>query len=195
MTYMSEVSRNISLNEIEIHEQIRSEFNEVALKELAQSIKANGVIQSILVKPSENGKYRLIAGERRVRASLLAGKSDIPARIVDIDEKDILTLQIVENLQRHDISTMDYVRAFVRLRDEQGLTLNEITKRLGKSTATIDNFFRLSKTDDAVHKALENKQINRSVALVISNLEDHSQQRQAVNALKREKIYQSGFKN
>lgn len=187
MTFINEVTRNISLNEIDIHEQIRSEFNETALKELAQSIKANGVIQSILVKPAGNNRYRLIAGERRVRASLLAGKSDIPARIVDVDENEILTVQIVENLQRQDISTMDYVRAFIRMRDELALSITEITKKLGKSSFTIDSFFRLSKTDPAVHEALENKQINRSVALVISNIEDHSRQRLAVSALKREK--------
>lgn len=186
MTFISEVTRNIPLNDIVVVDNTRSQFDETALKELAQSIRVNGVLQSILVKPMGDNSYRLVCGERRWRASFLANKSDIPARIMDIDDSEILCFQIIENLQRQNISLMDEVRAVVRLRDEQSMSVSEMVKKLGKSSQTIDAFFQIAKTTPELHEAIENKQVNRSVALVIAGIESQEHQVEAVAALKRD---------
>ena len=177
---------NLSLNEVEVVSNTRSEFNENGLKELALSIKTNGVIQPITVKPQENGKYRLICGERRYRASLLAGTSDIPARVMNIPDHKILQFQIVENLQRRNVSTMDEVRAIVRLRDEEGMTDVEISKAIGKAKSHVAAQFRISRAAPEVHDALERNLIYRAVGLLISALDTPEKQIVAVNALKRD---------
>ena len=177
---------HISLNEVEVVSNTRSEFNEQNLKELAQSIKTNGVIQPIVVKPSPAGKYRLICGERRWRASLLAGRPDIPARVVNVPDSMILQFQIVENLQRKNVSTMDEIEAFVRLRNEQGMTEAEISKAVGKSLSHVAAQFRISRACAGLHDALGKNQITRHVALLISALDDHEKQTCAVDALKRD---------
>lgn len=179
---------NLSLNEVEVVSNTRSEFNENGLKELALSIKTNGVIQPITVKPQENGKYRLICGERRYRASLLAGKSDIPARVTDIPDHKILQFQIVENLQRRNVSTMDEVRAIVRLRVEEGMTEDEISKAIGKAKSHVAAQFRISRAAPEVHDALERNLIYRQVGLIISALDTPEKQVTAVNALRRDKV-------
>lgn len=177
---------NLSLNDIEIISNTRSEFNENGLKELALSIKTNGVIQPITVRPQVNGKYPLVCGERRYRASLLAGKSDIPARVMDIPDHKILQFQIVENLQRRNISTMDEIRSIVRLRDEEGMTEDEISKAIGKAKSHVFVQLRISRAAAEVHDALENNQISRQVGILISALDTPEKQVTAVNALRRE---------
>lgn len=180
---------NLSLNDVEVVSNTRTDFNEKGLKELALSIKTNGVIQPITVRPkNENGKYPLVCGERRFRASLLAGKSDIPARVMDIPDHKVLQFQIVENLQRRNISTMDEIRSIVRLRDEEGMTDAEIAKAIGKALSHVAAQFRISRADGSVHDALEKNQIIRQVGLLISALEGSEKQITAVNALRRDNV-------
>lgn len=177
---------NLSLNDIEVVSNTRSEFNENGLKELALSIKTNGVIQPITVKRMSLTKYRLICGERRFRASLLAGKSDIPARVMDIPDHKVLQFQIVENLQRRNVSTMDEIRSIVRLRDEEGMTEDEISKAIGKAKSHVFVQLRISRAVADVHEALEKNQISRQVGILISALDTPEKQVTAVNALRRE---------
>lgn len=184
----TEQFKNIPLNDIVVVSNTRSEFNEQHLKELALSIKTNGVIQAITVKAIEDGKYRLIAGERRFRASLLAGKSDIPARIVDIPDSKILQFQIVENLQRKNINTMDEIEAIVRLREEEGLTNEEIAKAIGKSFSHVSVQFRIADAAPEIHQALRKNQILRQVGVLISSIQNKDHQVEAVNALKRDHV-------
>lgn len=183
---MADEILHISLNDIAVVSNTRSDFNENGLKELALSIKTNGVIQPITVKAQENGKYRLICGERRFRASLLAGKPDIPARLMNIPEHKILQFQIVENLQRRNVSTMDEIRSIIRLRDEEGMTEDEISKAIGKAKSHVAAQFRISRAAREVHEALDKNQIVRAVGLIISALDSYEKQITAVNALKRD---------
>lgn len=184
---MSDNFNHLPLNQIEVVSNTRTEFEEPALKELAVSIKHNGVLTPILVKPIDNGKFRLIAGERRYRASLLAGKADIPARIMDIPDHKILAAQIVENLQRKNVSTMDEVNAIVRLQTEEGLTLEEISKAIGKATSHVSMQILISKAVPELHDALKNLQMSRAVALHIAKLDSPEKQKDTVAALKRDK--------
>ena len=193
---MNENIQNISLNDIVIVSNTRSEFegktfaelpekvrNE--LKELAVSIKSNGLIQAITVKPLPDGKFRLICGERRYRASLLAGLPDIRAQVLDIPEDKILQFQIVENLQRKGVSVMDEVRAIVKMVKKLGMTEAEAGKAIGKSNSHIFNQLLISKSAPEVQEALEKNQIYRQVAIYISKL-DADKQVVAVNGLKRD---------
>lgn len=179
--------QHLPLNQIEVVSNTRTEFEEPALKELAQSIKQNGVLTPILVRPMQNGNYQLIAGERRYRASLLAGKADIPARINDIPDHKILQAQIVENLQRKNVSTMDEVEAITRLQTEEGMTLEEISKAIGKAVSHISAQIRIAKASPELHEALRSHQMSRSVALQIAKIEEPERQKDAVAALKRDK--------
>jgi len=179
---------NISLNDIEVVSNPRTEFDENGLKELSQSIKAIGVIEPIIVKPTKNGKYRLICVERRYRASLLAGKPDIRAEVRDIPDNKILQFQIVENLQRRGLSTMVEIRAICRLREEESMTETEIARAIGKHLSHVAAQVKISKAVPEVHRAIEQRQVSRQVGLLISALDPPEKQIKAVAALKRENI-------
>jgi len=125
--------------------QTRSRTDDIALAELAASISANGVLQPIVVRATQNGRYQLIAGERRWRASKRAGKSAVPAVVRQVSSQQALEMTIVENLQREDLSPMDHARAFDRLAHEFGLTQEQIAQRTGKDRATVANYLRLLK--------------------------------------------------
>lgn len=195
---MSDELKDISLNDIVVVSNTRSdfegkEFDELPpeiknpLKELAASIKTNGVVQAITVKRMPDGKYRLICGERRYRASLLAGKSDIPAIIKDIPDEKILQTQIIENLQRKGVSAMDDIRGIVSLRDDEGMTPEEIAKAVGKSLSHVTAQLLISKAEPEVLDALGKNQITRGVALKIAALTSPDSQTKAAAALKRDK--------
>lgn len=182
---MHEEILHLPLNEIDVVSNTRSEFSEIGLKELAQSIKTNGVLQAIIVRREENGRYRLVCGERRFRASLIAKQADIPARVMEIADGDILTTQIVENLQRRNVSTMDEVRSIVRLRDENSMSLPEIGRAIGKAVSHIDGQIKISKAVPELHDALEKNYVTRVVGLLIAALDEPEKQIKAVAALKR----------
>ncbi len=135
----------------------------------------------------DEGKYRLIAGERRLRASLMAGRTAIPAIIKNIPDEKILQVQIVENLQRRGISTMDEIRGIIRLRDEEGMTNEEIGKAIGKSLSHVHCQILISKAEPVVLEAIEKGQITRQVALKIAALDSPDKQTKAAAALRRDK--------
>lgn len=177
---------HLSLNDIDVVSNTRTEFGGNGLKELAASIKTSGVIQPVVVKVGNKGKCRLICGERRLRASFIAGQPDIPARVVDIPDDEILVFQVVENLQRRSVSTMEEVRAIVRLRDENSMSYVEIAKAIGKHLSHVNAQMSIAKCEPEVQNALEKNYITRSVALLIAALDSPDKQLQAVKALKRE---------
>lgn len=124
-------------------DQPRTHFDAVALEELASSVRQNGVLQPILVRPQGFGRYQIVAGERRYRAALKAGLTTIPVVIRELTDSETLALGLVENLLREDISPLETARAFRRLIDEFGLTQEELATRVGKSRTAVTNSLRL----------------------------------------------------
>jgi ParB family chromosome partitioning protein len=135
--------------------QTRSHVNEDQLAELAASIVANGVVQPILVRPIDGGRFQLIAGERRWRASQLAGKATIPAILRQVSDEQAMEITIVENLQRADLNPMEQARAFERLAREFHMTQEQMATRTGKDRATVANFLRLLRLPATVQSRVE----------------------------------------
>jgi ParB family chromosome partitioning protein len=135
--------------------QTRRQINETALAELADSIRASGVVQPVVLRPAANGRYQLVAGERRWLASKRAGKATVPAVVRQISNEQAMEITIIENLQREDLNPMEQARAFERLSREFNLTQEQIAARTGKDRASIANFIRLLKLPDGLQDALE----------------------------------------
>src|SRR5882757_7950675 len=135
--------------------QTRRRINEAALEELAESIRASGVVQPVVLRPTANGRYQLVAGERRWHASKRAGKTTIPAVVRQISNEQAMEITIIENLQREDLNPVEQARAFERLSREFGMTQEQIAARTGKDRASIANFIRLLKLPEEIQNALE----------------------------------------
>ena len=175
-------SGSSSIGEIEIDKivanpnQPRRDFNEEALQELADSIKELGVIQPITLRKMENETYQIIAGERRFRASQLAGKTTIPAYIVKADDEDTMEMALIENIQREDLNALEIALAYQQLIEQHNLSQEQLSKRIGKGRATIANFLRLLKLPAAIQVALKEKRIDMGHAKALLSLESHSEQ-------------------
>ncbi len=136
--------------------QTRRQINEASLAELTESIRASGVVQPVVLRPAANGRFQLVAGERRWLASRRAGKTTVPAVVRQISNEQAMEITIIENLQREDLNPMEQARAFERLSREFQLTQEQIAARTGKDRASIANFIRLLKLPDSLQEALEN---------------------------------------
>ena len=148
--------REIPLGDIDPNPfQTRSRVNEDQLAELAASILANGVVQPVLVRPLANGRFQLIAGERRWRASQLAGKTTVPAILRQVSDEQAMEITIVENLQRTDLNPMEQARAFERLSREVHMTQEQMATRSGKDRASVANFLRLLRLPATVQARVE----------------------------------------
>jgi ParB family chromosome partitioning protein len=148
--------REIPVGEIDRNPfQTRTSFPDDKLDELATSIRANGVVQPILVRRQANGRYQLIAGERRWLASQRAGKQTVPAILRQVSDEQAMEITIVENLQRADLNPMEQARAFERLSHEFHMTQEQMAQRTGKDRATVSNFLRLLKLPAEVQKRVE----------------------------------------
>jgi ParB family transcriptional regulator, chromosome partitioning protein len=135
--------------------QTRTTFDESLLEELAASIRANGVVQPVLLRPRADGRFQLIAGERRLRASKLAGKATIPAVLRQVSDEQTVEITIVENLQRADLNPIEQARGFERLSKEFNMTQEQISVRTGKDRASVANYIRLLKLPDSVQQQVE----------------------------------------
>ena len=135
--------------------QTRRQINEAALVELAESIRANGVVQPVILRPGINGRFQLVAGERRWLASKRAGKATVPAVVRQVSNEQAMQITIIENLQREDLNPMEQARAFERLSREFNLTQEQIAARTGKDRTSIANFIRLLKLPEDLQDALE----------------------------------------
>ena len=152
--------REIPLDQIDPNPfQTRSQVNEEQLAELAASITANGVVQPVLVRPQPGGRFQLIAGERRWRASRLASKTTIPAILRQVSDEQAMEITIVENLQRADLNPMEQARAFERLSREFHMTQEQMAQRTGKDRATVANFLRLLKLPSSVQRRVETAEL------------------------------------
>lgn len=130
--------------------QPRRDFDDSALEELAQSIRANGIIQPLVVRRGTNGKYELIAGERRLRASKLAGLKQVPIVIRKSTDRESLELALIENIQRQNLNCIDEALAYFQLMQEFSLTQEEMAVRVGKDRATVSNYIRLLKLPEPI---------------------------------------------
>ncbi|MBE6293627.1 MAG: ParB/RepB/Spo0J family partition protein [Bacteroidaceae bacterium] len=167
----------IELSKIEANpNQPRREFNEEGLKELSASINELGVIQPITLRKTNDDKYQIIAGERRFRASQLAGRTTIPAYIVDADNKNTMEMALTENIQREDLNAMEIALAYQHLIEEYDLSQEQLSKRVGKGRATIANFLRLLKLPAAIQVALKEKRIDMGHARALLSLESPAEQ-------------------
>ena len=140
--------------------QTRTHIDDAQLAELSASITANGVVQPILVRPQANGRFQLIAGERRWRASQLAGKKTIPAILRQVSDEQAMEITIVENLQRADLNAMEQARAFERLSREFHMTQEQMAQRTGKDRATVSNFLRLLRLPSGVQSRVESGELS-----------------------------------
>ncbi len=158
--------------------QPRKHFDDTALKELSASIKRHGIIQPLVVTPVKDGKYTLIAGERRWRASQLAGLETVPAIIRERQELEQLELALIENVQRVDLSPLEQALSIERLHEQFSFSYDEIAKRLGKANSTVNNTVRLLRLPEAAQQALAGGKISEGHARAILALKG-DEQRQA----------------
>jgi ParB family chromosome partitioning protein len=179
--------REIPLDQIDPNPfQTRSQINEEQLAELAASISANGVVQPILVRPLLNGRFQLIAGERRWRASQNAGKPTIPAILRQVSDEQAMEITIVENLQRADLNPMEQARAFDRLSREFHMTQEQMAIRTGKDRATVSNFLRLLRLPQSVQSRVESGDLTFGHAralLAFERAEEIEKAAQRINSL------------
>ena len=175
-------SGSSSIGEIEIAKifanpnQPRRDFNEEALRELADSISELGVIQPITLRKMEDDTYQIIAGERRFRASQLAGKTTIPAYILKADDEDTMEMALIENIQREDLNPLEIALAYQQLIEQHNLSQEQLSKRVGKGRATIANLLRLLRLPGTIQVALKEKRIDMGHAKALLSLDSHSDQ-------------------
>ena len=155
--------------------QTRSSFDGESLKELAESIKINGVMQPVVVRPGNDGRYTLILGERRCRAAKLAGFATIPAVVRPVSDQQAAEMTIVENLQRQDLNCLDQARAYSRLSQDFGMTQEQIAQRVGVSRETVANYVRLLKLPEPVLRYLREGKLGFSEARVLLRLMEPGQ--------------------
>ncbi|HLY42153.1 MAG TPA: ParB/RepB/Spo0J family partition protein [Terracidiphilus sp.] len=166
--------REIPLDRIDPNPfQTRSQMNEEQLAELAASIAANGVVQPVLVRPLAAGRFQLIAGERRWRASKQAGKQTIPAILRQVSDEQAMEITIVENLQRADLNPMEQARAFARLSNEFHMTQEQMAQRTGKDRVSVSNYLRLLKLPDTVQARVEIGELTFGHAKALLGLSTH----------------------
>ncbi len=167
----------VSVNSISPNpNQPRKSFEPEAIQQLADSMKAHGILQPLIVRQLENGKFELIAGERRLRAAKLAGLTEVPILIRSAGELQSLELAIIENVQREDISPLDAARAYRKLSDEFRLTQDQIAAKVGKSRVSIANTLRLLKLSPKILEGLEDGLITEGHARALLQIEDEALQ-------------------
>ena len=163
----------IPLEQIEVNpNQPRQDFDEDTLRELADSINELGVIQPVTLRRIDEERYQIIAGERRFRASQLAGKSTVPAYILEASDENTMEMALIENIQREDLNAMEIALAYQRLIEQYNLSQEQLSKRVGKGRATIANFLRLLRLPAMVQVALKEKKIDMGHARALLSLDD-----------------------
>lgn len=156
--------------------QPREEFDETALNELADSIRVHGVIQPITVRKLGYDSYQIISGERRTRASRLAGLTTIPAYIRLADDQGMLEMALIENIQREDLNAIEIALSYKRLLDECSLNQEQLGDRVGKNRSTVNNYLRLLKLPDNIQAAIRDNTISMGHARAIINIDNPQEQ-------------------
>ena len=171
-----------TINEIDIDKieanpnQPRREFDQEALQELANSIREIGIIQPITLRQVDDDKYQIIAGERRWRASQIAGLTAIPAYIRTIKDENVMEMALVENIQREDLNAIEIALAYEHLLSNTGMTQEKVSERVGKSRTAITNYLRLLKLPAQVQMALQKKEIDMGHARALLSIDSPSLQ-------------------
>ncbi len=171
-----------NLNEIAVTQiepnpnQPRREFDETALTELANSIREVGIIQPITLRQTADGRYQIIAGERRWRASQMAGLTTIPAYIRTVEDESAMEMALVENIQREDLNAIEIALAYEHLAETTGMTQEKISERVGKSRTAVTNYMRLLRLPAQVQMALKNKEIDMGHARALLAIDSPSVQ-------------------
>lgn len=173
----SSTINEIPINQIEANpNQPRRDFDATALQELANSIKQIGIIQPITLRQTADNRFQIIAGERRWRASQIAGLTSIPAYIRTAKDESIMEMALVENIQREDLNSIEIALAYQHLLEESDMTQERVSERVGKSRAAIANYLRLLKLPAQVQMALQNKTIDMGHARALLGLDSPSEQ-------------------
>lgn len=183
---MKQTLQEIPLNQIRVNDNYRKTFNEATLKDLAQSIKENGVIEPIIVRPNGKG-YVIIAGERRYKAAEIAKLATIPAVIRDVADADALKIQLIENVQRENVQFMEEAYGIAKLRTDHDLDVSEICKMLGKSDAWVYQRLQLTAMSEDAQRIAAAEWITLGCAQLISRLPNQEWQTKAANDLARTK--------
>ncbi len=167
----------IELTKIKVNpNQPRREFDPVALQELADSIREIGIIQPITLRKINDEEYQIIAGERRFRASQMAGLERVPSYIRTADDENVLEMALIENIQREDLNSVEIALTYQHLLDQYGLTQERLSERVGKKRTTVANYLRLLKLPAPVQMGLKNKQIDMGHARALLTLDDPKMQ-------------------
>ena len=156
--------------------QPRREFDEEALQELANSIREVGIITPITLRQMADGNYQIIAGERRWRASKMAGQATIPAYIRTVEDENVMEMALVENIQREDLNAIEIALAYQHLADTSGMTQEKISERVGKSRTAVTNYMRLLKLPAQIQMALKNREMDMGHARALLALDSPSAQ-------------------
>lgn len=184
-----QTSGSSSINEVELSKivpnanQPRREFDEEAMQELADSIAEIGIIQPITLRKMDNDTYQIIAGERRWRASQMAGLNAIPAYIRTADDEHMMQMALVENIQREDLNAIEIALAYQNLMEQAHLTQDGLSEKIGKNRATIANYLRLLKLPAQVQMALRNKTIDQGHARALLGLDSPALQVKLFNEI------------
>ncbi len=177
-----ETDGTTNLNEIALEKiqpnpnQPRREFDEEALQELANSIREVGIITPITLRQMTDGSYQIIAGERRWRASKIAGLTSVPAYIKTVEDENVMEMALVENIQREDLNAIEIALAYQHLADTSGMTQEKISERVGKSRTAITNYMRLLKLPAQIQMALKNREIDMGHARALLAIDSPSAQ-------------------
>ncbi|MEX0965910.1 MAG: ParB/RepB/Spo0J family partition protein [Bacteroidia bacterium] len=174
----------IPVNEIEANPfQPRGAFDEEALQELTDSIKVHGLIQPITVRKVGYGKYQLISGERRLRASIRAGLKKLPAYMRIANDQEMLEMALIENIQRQELNALEVAMSFQRLLEECSLKQDELAERVGKKRSTVANYMRLLKLPHELQAALRDDKISMGHARALINVDDPALQLEFLNEI------------
>jgi ParB family chromosome partitioning protein len=175
----------VPLDQIETNpRQPRHDFDEVALQELAQSIRLHDIIQPVTVSKLPSGKYRLVSGERRFRAAKIAGLTDIPAYVRQADDQQLLELALLENLQREDLNAMEIALSYKRMMEELNYTQEQVAERMGKERSTVANYIRLLKLPPDIQVAVRSNQLSMGHARALINVDTVDKQLYLFNEIK-----------
>ena len=165
-------SNRVALDQIEVNpKQPRKDFDETALSELAASLKLHDIIQPLTVSRMPNGKFRLIAGERRYRAAKIAGLKDVPVYIRQANDAELLELALLENLQRENLNAIEIALSYKRLMDELDYTQEQVAERMGKERSTVTNYIRLLKLPPDIQVAVRTGVISMGHARALINVD------------------------
>jgi ParB family transcriptional regulator, chromosome partitioning protein len=182
--YVAGSVAEISVSQIEANPfQPRDQFDEIALEELAESIKMHGLIQPVTLRKLGFDKYQLITGERRFRAAQLAGLKEIPAYIRIADDEQMLEWALIENIHREDLNPIDIAMSYQRLVDECKLTQTELSQKVNSKRSTVTNYLRLLKLPDLVQKALKDEKLSMGHARAIAGIEEQDRQIRIFNLI------------